>query len=410
MSTVNNGPQIVRSGLVLDLDASYMRSYSPNVMPNPTNIFAWSGTGNNNCTLTADATITRQSGSIPLKMVMTGTDPYTGTYHVSTWNLAPAANGQTWTLSFYAKGSETLTGNCYIFGANSSGNYIEAFATSFTVTNTWQRFSLTSTFSNASTAFIQIRLGGSSGQVGKTIWWDGLQVERASAATNFNPYYFGNTSWRDVSSSGNIFNSTLYTYPSFVQSSSQSYFSFINNGTIQNNIYCYSTGLVTATSTQMQYTRLGWFYLTSYSDAWSPIFQNVIGNNSDMGLTVYSNGTIHFRQYTNSITGGTASQDYGVSSDGTVLINRWNFAAIVVNRTGNQVSFYINGNFDSTKAINVIGNSESNEMLIGGAYADSYSGVRMFKGRIASVCHYNRLLTAAEVSQNYEATKTRFGL
>jgi hypothetical protein len=195
-----------------------------------------------------------------------------------------------------------------------------------------------------------------------------------------------------------------------VQSGSQSYFSFINNGTIQNNIYCYSTGLVTATSTQMQYTRLGWFYLTSYSDAWSPIFQNVIGNNSDMGLTVYSNGTIHFRQYTNSITGGTASQDYGVSSDGTVLINRWNFAAIVVNRTGNQVSFYINGNFDSTKAINVIGNSNSNEMLIGGAYADSYSGTRMFKGRIASVCHYNRLLTAAEVSQNYEATKTRFGL
>jgi len=410
MSTVNNGPQIVRSGLVLDLDASYMRSYSPNVMPNPTNIFAWSGTGNNNCTLSGDTTITRQYGSIPLKMVMTGTDPYVGSYNSSIWNLAPAASGQTWTLSFYAKGSETLTGNCYIFGANSGGVYIEAAATSFTVTTSWQRFTFTTTLGNASTAFIQMRFGGSSGQVGKTIWWDGVQLERASAATNFNPYYFGNTSWRDVSSSGNIFNSTLYTYPSFVQSGSQSYFSFINNGTIQNNIYCYSTGLVTATSTQTQYTRLGWFYLTSYSDAWSPIFQNVIGNNSDMGLTVYSNGTIHFRQYTNSITGGTASQDYGVSSDGTVLINRWNFAAIVVNRTGNQVSFYINGNFDSTKAINVIGNSNSNEMLIGGVYADSYSGARMFKGRIASVCHYNRLLTAAEVSQNYEATKTRFGL
>ena len=176
MSTVNNGPQIVRTGLVLGLDASNMRSYSPNVMHNPTNIFAWSGTGNNNCTLSGDTTITRQYGSIPLKMVMTGTDPYTATYGSSINNLAPAASGQTWTLSFYAKSSETVTGNCYIFGANSSGAYIEAASTSFTVTTSWQRFTFTTTLGNASTAFIQMRFGGSSGQVGKTIWWDGVQL------------------------------------------------------------------------------------------------------------------------------------------------------------------------------------------------------------------------------------------
>ena len=95
MSTVNSGPQMDRNGLVLDLDASYLRSYSPNVHPNPTNIFAWSGTGNNNCTLSGDSTITRQYGSIPLKMVMTGTDPYTGTYNNSSWNLAPSTNEAT---------------------------------------------------------------------------------------------------------------------------------------------------------------------------------------------------------------------------------------------------------------------------------------------------------------------------
>ena len=77
MSTVNNGPQIVRSGLVLDLDASYMRSYSPNVLPNPTDIFAWCGAVYaNNCTLSRDTTITRQYSSIPLKMVISGNDPY----------------------------------------------------------------------------------------------------------------------------------------------------------------------------------------------------------------------------------------------------------------------------------------------------------------------------------------------
>jgi hypothetical protein len=405
MSTVNNGPQIVRSGLILDLDASYMRSYSPNVLPNPTDIFAWCGSaGTNLCTISRDTSITRQYGSIPLKMVISGNDPYIASYNSPTWNLSAAATGQTWTVSVYVKASvATNVEGPVIFECNSSGTYLVATsAGSISVTTSWTRISYSRTFSNASTAYIQTRLVGTpTGGSGITIWWDGLQVERASAATNFNPYYFGNTSWRDVSSSGNIFNSTLYTYPSFVQSGSQSYFSFINNGTIQNNIYCYSTGLVTATSTQTQYTRLGWFYLTSYSDGWSPIFQNVIGNNSDMGLTVYSNGTIHFRQYTNSITGGTASQDYGVSSDGTVLINRWNFAAIVVNRTGNQVSFYINGNF-------VIGNNGGSQ----GPYGIQIGGLATEHsiGQFSFLQFYNRVLSASEILQNYNALKGRFNL
>ena len=45
MSTVNNGPQIVRTGLILDLDAGYMRSYSPNVFPNPIDPYAWAVNG-----------------------------------------------------------------------------------------------------------------------------------------------------------------------------------------------------------------------------------------------------------------------------------------------------------------------------------------------------------------------------
>ena len=66
-----------------------------------------------------------------------------------------------------------------------------------------------------------MRFGGSSGQVGKTIWWDGVQLERASSATTFNPYYFGNTVWKDVSSNGN--DSAL------VNTDSQNYFSYFSN-------------------------------------------------------------------------------------------------------------------------------------------------------------------------------------
>jgi hypothetical protein len=35
---------------------------------------------------------------------------------------------------------------------------------------------------------------------------------------------------------------------------------------------------------------------------------------------------------------------------------------------------------------------------------------RLFKGRIANVLIYNRELTQAEISQNFNALKVRFGL
>jgi len=60
MSSVNLGPQLSKTGLLLDLDASYMRSYSPNVIPNPTDLFAWTSTNQNACTLSRDTSITRQ--------------------------------------------------------------------------------------------------------------------------------------------------------------------------------------------------------------------------------------------------------------------------------------------------------------------------------------------------------------
>lgn len=242
---------------------------------------------------------------------------------------------------------------------------------------------------------------------GPNIVRNGLQI--LLDASDKNSYIGSGTNWRDVVNN-NGFNSTTYTYPTYVNDGKSSYFSFIYDGVTVNNIYCYSSGLVTNTSTQTQYTRLGWFYLTSFSIGWSPIIQNEIGNNTDMGLTVNGSGYIQFRQYTNSATNGTVSQDYGVLSNGTVSLNRWNFAAIAVDRINNQVSFYINGNFDSTKSINVIGNSYSNNMLLGGTWADSFTGNRMLKGRIASVYHYNRLLTSVEVLQNYNAQKSRFGL
>jgi len=222
---------------------------------------------------------------------------------------------------------------------------------------------------------------------------------------NIKSYSGSGTTWRDISSNS-IFGASVYTYPSFVTSGNNKYFTFVNNGTTVNNVY--SSTITTTTSTASSYTRTGWFYLTGTS-GWSPIIANQIGNNTDMCLAV-SGGRLTFRQYTRTNTSGTTDLDYGVTGNAAVNINTWYYGAMCVNRVANQVTFYLNGVLDVTVSINVIGTSSSNNIIIGGSYSDSYGGDRMFKGNIGMVSHYNRILTASEIQQNFSASRGRYGI
>lgn len=201
MSVAYNAQPIAIDRCVLNLDANNSKSYSNNVHPNPINIGAWA-TSANNATLSRDTTVTDSpTGGVPLKMVITGNDPYTVTYNNSIWNLAPALTGQTWTVSVWVKASvnSTIEGPL-IFGANSAGTYVTAVsAGSINVTTSWTRVSYTTTFTNATTAYIQVRLDGTQTYASSTtVWWDGLQVEKNSTATTFNPRTnAGGSTWTD---------------------------------------------------------------------------------------------------------------------------------------------------------------------------------------------------------------------
>ncbi len=187
---VSAGPDCVENGLVLSLDPATSNTYSKNVHPNPTDIHSWFLSGNgfaNNCIVSKDTTIVSPAGGNPLRMFVTGSDPHIGSYNASFWNLFPAAIGETWTVSVYARASSNVVGAIFIFGANSSSSFIEAPAGSINITTEWQRFSFTHTFANANTRFIQIRLDGPEPSgMGQTVWWDGLQVENQSSATTFD--------------------------------------------------------------------------------------------------------------------------------------------------------------------------------------------------------------------------------
>ena len=397
MSTVNNGPQIVRSGLVLDLDASYIRSYSPNVAPNPTDIFAWCGTaGVNSCTISRDASITRQYGSTPLKMVVTGNDPYIGSYANSFWNLAPAINGQTWTISVYVKASVATTGELFLMPADSNGVVITAAFGAVSITTSWTRVSFTYTISSATTAFIQCRLDGpNSGGSGINIWWDGLQVERASAATNFNPYYFGNAVWKDVSSNGND--------SSLLNTDSQNYFS-TNAGYIQFDGTNDYVSITQNSNTRLQnnYQTLSFFvYITSVGPNEAAFLWNVGANPTGMFL-FWSPTAINMQIQ----TGGTYI-NYPVSV--TNALNTWMNITYIINNVGRTMTAYKNGALVGTSSQWSIFTPPNSVVELGSNRATGNTG-DYIKGRVANVLVYNRALTATEISQNYEADKSKFGL
>jgi hypothetical protein len=159
---------------------------SKNYHPSSLDIFDWTGTESSaSATLSRDLVIgTSPSGGFPLKMAVTGNDPHTSSYNGSEWNLAPAASGQTWEIKVYVKASASTTGQLFIFGVDSSGNFINTFnaaygATAINITTEWTEVSYSFTFSDANVAFIQTRLDGpDSGGAGINVWWDDLRVYR----------------------------------------------------------------------------------------------------------------------------------------------------------------------------------------------------------------------------------------
>jgi hypothetical protein len=394
MSAVNSGPQIIANGLVLDLDASYMRSYSPNVFPNATDIFAWSGSSAVNCTISRDTTMTRKYGSIPLKMAVTGNDPYTNTYNSSPWNLAPAANGQTWTVTVYVKASipSIAVEGPVVFECNSSGVFLSATsAGSFLIGTDWTRITYTVTFGNASTAFIQVRLDGpNTGGTGTTIWWDGLQVERASSATTFNPYYIGNTTWRDIS--GRDYNGTLTSGPLFNTSNKGNILFDGTNDNIQ--LGSASTFLPTSTITINSWAK------TNVTGVYKKLFVTVTAGVSTITGIYFSLGPSPDNIYIGIITSSGSQYATSTTNPSTSLFS--NFCGTY---DGANIKLYLNGALIATKAqTGTIVNTGI------GRISGYDNNTEVWDGNIATFSIYNRALSAAEVSQNYEATKTRFGL
>lgn len=394
MSAVSISSDIVKNNLLLNFDASVQKSYSVNVIPYPIDLYKWCGTATTtSCTISRDTSIARQYGSIPLKMVITGDDPYINTYNSSQWNLNSAASGQAWTLSVYAKANIDTTAQLFIFGANSSGAAIESYAETVNIKTYWTRISITYTLWSALITQIQCRLDGTNtGGASKIIWWDGLQLEKNNSVTRFNPYNLGITTWKDVSKYNA--SATLLNGPKFVY---QNY------------------GIMNFIDTTYQYATvpdLG--NLTKFSvEAWARIDKSLTNKVTTIVCNEYNGSNLNFSLGTNNaptnynIAFGFYNGAWRNTTTGySMPLNTW--CHFVGTYDGATIRLFVNGVLiDSTSYTGTA--ASGGNVRIGRRWDDVANNANyFFSGDIALIRIYNRSLPSTEVIKNYNDTKTRF--
>ena len=239
---------------------------------------------------------------------------------------------------------------------------------------------------------IIVRYPGLPAATGGTITYlNGYTIHTFTTSGTFTPYLWNNVNG-DSSYSGSLING-----PTFNSYQNGGYLSFdgtddyvINsnfNITPTNNELCISLWYNTPNNAaeKMLIDLCGSSNPSSDRDFFS-IRQNWSANGK---ISCYFNSTTGF-QY--------------VVFPNQVVANTWN--NIVYSKVGNTLNAYLNGT--SVATTNVSGNIQTIQRYII-AQDNLFSG-NLWSGIMANVMIYNKGLSQAEVTQNYNAQKSRFGL
>ena len=201
-------------------------------------------------------------------------------------------------------------------------------------------------------------------------------------AANPNSYVSGSTTWRDISRSG--INGTLVNGPTYNSANGGSIvFDGSNDYVLINDgIYSINGGTLNI-----------WF---KRSGTTNTIIGSYGGSGNQRTPTFYRNVSNIGWEF-----GSLIARNTGIS----FTDNTWFNMSMTFNGSFN-VNVYINSILTNTEtSLNPI--SFWNQFVVGryGNFGSSYA-----KGNFSMVQVYNRALSATEVLQNYNATKTRFGL
>jgi hypothetical protein len=204
-------------------------------------------------------------------------------------------------------------------------------------------------------------------------------------AGNRESYPGSGTSWTDLS--GNNNNGTLVSSPTY-SANNLGYLTF--NGSTQ-----YVAGTIASVSTWS----IGLWYISTNISSAVVYYPFGIGGTTGLGFggtsDVNTNGRWYFFDGTTSVTVANGFSAAAVS------INTWYY--LTVTKTGTSYNLYTNGVFSSSA-------SGANLSISSYNLGRRVDGFWYVAGSIAGASIYNRALSAAEVSQNFNATRGRFGV
>ena len=217
-------------------------------------------------------------------------------------------------------------------------------------------------------------------------------------AGNTKSYPGTGTAWTDISGNGN--NATLSNGPTF---------SGDNGGCITfdgSNDYGY---ISTLDVPNRPFTASLWIKHETSIDGW----QSYMGqDSSDSG----NHGSLYFQKRHQGMPPGNAfgiairpnNADTTARADGTTAsLNVWyNLCGVV---SSSDLKIYVNGELEGTTSNSNTMAPRTGNFVIGAAYYNG-SVVDYFKGKMSTVMVYSNVLTAAEVKQNFNALKVRYGL
>ena len=137
-----------------------------------------------------------------------------------------------------------------------------------------------------------------------------------------------------------------------------------------------------------------------------PVFGKL---SSSFGFDGYWGGLFSNGGVVRCVTNGTAVQRIS-NSTLTVSIDNWYLFTFVsqITSTSNTTKVYINETEYITAAHGSDSYNETNPLYLG--YIGAGVSSNYLNGKIGACYFYTKGLTAAEVSENYNATKTRYGL
>ena len=398
MSTVNNGPQIIRNGLILDLDAGNGKSYS-------TNRFQSLGSGlvTENVTFPIQGTGTFQrvaTGTViggytvrPNDVVYSYALGVLGCHYHGNSAPIPAGSYATFSFDFLVTGATTYPITDYL--ANFEGVASGAVTTGNSLQNVWQRRSFTSSIISTSGNMNMYLYPGACGSLrladSGTIYYRNPKVEITNVDTGNST--FNATSniglWYDLS--GNTYNGTLRNSPTS---------NVTNKGNIlfdgsNDYIELPTSGLAFGSGT---FTIEAWVNLSSAAIN-NIIYASQSSNVSGFVGLLYASGTGF------QLTDYNGSTRVTTTNTASLSIGSW-YHVVGVRTAANRYIVYVNSVASTTNSVSALSLTTADPRL--GVNPATFTEI--WNGKIAAFRMYNRTLTAAEISQNYEATRTRFGL